>query len=105
MGISSDYPADRAESLDVDLPAHLACTTLAGILSDTVVFQSSTTTEYDRYYAKELAKEAGIADLTAFGQKMLEAKSDLSHVSAAEILTMDYKNFSYGGEESRYRCS
>lgn len=98
-GSAATILADRAESLDIDLPAHLACTTLAGILSDTVVFQSSTTTEYDRYYAKELAKEAGITDLKAFGQKMLEAKSDLSHISAAEILTMDYKNFSYGGKK------
>ncbi len=68
-GSAATILADRAESLDVDLPAHLACTTLAGILSDTVVFQSSTTTDYDRYYAKELAKEAGIADLKALVRK------------------------------------
>lgn len=98
-GSAATILADRAEQMDIELPEHIACTTLGGILSDTLVLQSPTTTEYDRHYAEELASEAGIDDIEAFGQKMLEAKSDLSHVSAADILTMDYKNFKFAGKK------
>lgn len=98
-GSAATILADRAEQLDIELPKHLACTTLAGILSDTVVFQSSTTTQFDHDYAEKMAKIAGIDDLHGFGEKLLEAKSDLSHLGAADILTMDYKNFVYGGKK------
>ncbi|GLS90508.1 manganese-dependent inorganic pyrophosphatase [Psychromonas marina] len=97
-GSTATVLAARAESLNIDLPKQIACTTLAGILSDTVIFDSPTTTQYDRDYAEKLAKQAGISDLNDFGQQMLIAKSDLSAIDAAEILTMDYKVFEYSGK-------
>ncbi|MEZ8354760.1 manganese-dependent inorganic pyrophosphatase [Vibrio splendidus] len=98
-GSAATILADNAEKLDVTLPKHLACVGLGAILSDTVVFQSSTTTEHDREYAEKLAKVAGISDIEDFGQQMLIAKSDLSHLSSETILTLDYKNFKYGGKQ------
>ncbi|MGR5063747.1 manganese-dependent inorganic pyrophosphatase [Photobacterium sp. DNB22_13_2] len=98
-GSAATILADNAEKLDVTLPKHLACVGLGAILSDTVVFQSSTTTDYDHHYADKLAAIAGISDIEDFGQQMLIAKSDLSHLSADTILTMDYKNFEYGGKK------
>lgn len=98
-GSAATILADNAEKLDVTLPKHLACVGLGAILSDTVVFQSATTTDYDKHYAEKLAGIAGISDIKDFGQQMLIAKSDLSHLSADTILTMDYKNFEYGGKK------
>ncbi|MGF1735108.1 manganese-dependent inorganic pyrophosphatase [Photobacterium satsumensis] len=98
-GSAATILADNAEKLDITLPKHLACAGLGAILSDTVVFQSATTTDYDRHYAEKLAALAGIKDIEDFGQQMLIAKSDLSHLSADTILTMDYKNFEYGGKK------
>lgn len=98
-GSAATILADRAAQMNVELPKEIACTTLAGILSDTVVLESSTTTSYDHQYAKSLAKTAGIDDINDFGEKMLIAKSDLSHMSAATILTMDYKNFEFAGKK------
>lgn len=98
-GSAATILADNAEKLSVELPKELACAGLGAILSDTVVFQSATTTDYDREYAEKLAKIAGIEDIQDFGQQMLIAKSDLSHLSAETILTMDYKNFEYGGKK------
>lgn len=98
-GSAATILADNAEKLDVTLPKALACAGLGAILSDTVVFQSSTTTKYDRKYAQRLAKIAGISDIEDFGQQMLMAKSDLSHLSSKTILTLDYKNFKYGGKQ------
>ncbi|GEA60566.1 manganese-dependent inorganic pyrophosphatase [Vibrio comitans] len=98
-GSAATILADNAQKLNVTLPKHLACAGLGAILSDTVVFQSSTTTDYDREYAEKLAAIAGIEDIEDFGQQMLIAKSDLSHLSSETILTMDYKNFEYGGKK------
>ncbi|GAB7220638.1 manganese-dependent inorganic pyrophosphatase [Vibrio comitans] len=98
-GSAATILADNAQKLNVSLPKHLACAGLGAILSDTVVFQSSTTTDYDREYAEKLAVIAGIDDIEDFGQQMLIAKSDLSHLSSETILTMDYKNFEYGGKK------
>ncbi|GEA49495.1 manganese-dependent inorganic pyrophosphatase [Vibrio inusitatus NBRC 102082] len=98
-GSAATILTDNAEKLNVTLPKHLACAGLGAILSDTVVFQSSTTTDYDKEYAEKLAKIAGIKDIQDFGQQMLVAKSDLSHLSSETILTMDYKNFEYGGKK------
>ncbi|MGF1727768.1 manganese-dependent inorganic pyrophosphatase [Photobacterium nomapromontoriensis] len=98
-GSAATILANRADKLGVTLPASVACTTLGGILSDTMVFRSPTTTQYDRDYAEKLANIAGIKDVEAFGEKMLEAKSDLSHVSAADVLKLDYKNFAFGGKK------
>ncbi|MEI6896864.1 MAG: manganese-dependent inorganic pyrophosphatase [Psychromonas sp.] len=91
--------ASQADSLDILLPKQIACTTLAGILSDTVLLESPTTTQYDHDFAVKLAEQAGIKDLNGFGQQMLLAKSDLKHFSAATILTMDYKKFEFSGKK------
>ncbi|PMH46158.1 manganese-dependent inorganic pyrophosphatase [Vibrio sp. 10N.286.49.B3] len=98
-GSAATILADIAEKQGVTFDTVTACTTLAGILSDTVIFQSATTTDYDREHAEKLAKVAGIKDINAFGQEMLNAKSDLKNVAAEDILTMDYKTFEYGGKQ------
>lgn len=98
-GSTATILAANAETLNIELPKSLACAALGAILSDTVVFDSSTTTDYDRHFAEQLAKVAGINDIKDFGQQMLVAKSDLSHLSAETILTMDYKEFEYGGQK------
>ncbi|WP_028862696.1 manganese-dependent inorganic pyrophosphatase [Psychromonas aquimarina] len=98
-GSAATILADRAASLSISLPQQAACTTLAGILSDTLVLQSATTTRYDRDYALKLAEQAGISDFHSFGEQMLIAKSDLSGTDAAAILTMDYKTFEYAGKK------
>ncbi len=85
------------KKLDVTLPKHLAVQ-FEAILSDTGD-QLQQTTEHDREYAAKLAKVAGISYIEDFGQQMLIAKSDLSHLSSETILTLDYKNFKYGGKQ------
>lgn len=98
-GSTATILAANAEVLNVTLPPSLACVGLGAILSDTVVFDSSTTTDYDKHFAKHLAQIAGISDIEEFGQQLLIAKSDLSRFSASTILTMDYKNFEFGGKK------
>ena len=65
------------------------------LLSDTVGFKSSTTTQNDQDYAEELAKIAGITDLNAFTLEILKAKSDISNLTPTQIVKNDYKIFDF----------
>jgi len=68
---------------------------LAALLSDTVIFNSPTTTERDREIARYLE---GLLDLDAreFGMEMFEASSDVSSLSAEEIIGVDQKEYDLG---------
>lgn len=98
-GSTATILADRADVLGVDIPAPLACMGMAAILSDTLNLTSTTTTDYDRYYAGKLAEAAGIGDMDAFAENMLLAKSDLTSMSAPDIVLLDYKDFEFGGKD------
>ena len=65
---------------------------LAAVLSDTVIFNSPTTTERDREVVWHLE---GLLDLDAreFGMEMFEASSDVSGLSPEEIVDRDRKEY------------
>jgi manganese-dependent inorganic pyrophosphatase len=69
---------------------------LGGILSDTVILNSPTTTERDRaaidYLGRVLATDA-----IAFGREMFESTSDVSDLSAQDIIGRDVKEYDLGG--------
>lgn len=67
----------------------------AGILSDTIIFKSPTTTPTDREIAQRLSKIAGI-DLLEFGIEMLKKGSTLNGLTPWQILNNDYKEFEVG---------
>ena len=67
---------------------------LCGILSDTLIFSSPTTTEIDKKIAKKLAKIAKIKDLKLLGEKLLEKKSEIKG-SLKEILLKDSKLYEF----------
>jgi len=75
---------------------------LAGILSDTLIFESPTTCPQDKPFAEKLAKLAGIEDLYAFGNAMMEAKSDLADVSTYDVLKGDFKHYEINGKKVGY---
>jgi manganese-dependent inorganic pyrophosphatase len=65
---------------------------LGAILSDTVILNSPTTTARDHVAAQYLERVLAV-EATEFGREMFEATSDLSHVSAEEIVTRDSKEY------------
>jgi manganese-dependent inorganic pyrophosphatase len=65
---------------------------LAAVLSDTVVLNSPTTTERDREVVRYLEEMLDV-DAEAFGMEMFEASSDVSDVSAEEIVNRDAKEY------------
>ncbi len=68
---------------------------LAAVLSDTVIFNSPTTTDRDREVVRYLE---GMLDLDAreFGMEMFEASSDVSDLSPGEIIGRDQKEYALG---------
>ncbi|MET1124376.1 MAG: manganese-dependent inorganic pyrophosphatase [Archaeoglobaceae archaeon] len=83
----------------VEIPKEIAGILLAAILSDTVVFKSATTTEFDKQVAEELAKIVGVEDITKFGIEIKSKLSDVSGMSAIEIIKRDFKDFDMSGKK------
>jgi manganese-dependent inorganic pyrophosphatase len=69
---------------------------LGGIMSDTVILNSPTTTERDRLAVEYLERVLAL-DASAWGREMFESTSDVSHLSGAQIVSRDLKEFEVGG--------
>jgi manganese-dependent inorganic pyrophosphatase len=65
---------------------------LAAVLSDTVILNSPTTTERDREVVGYLEEMLDV-DAVEFGMEMFEASSDVSEISAEEIVNRDAKEY------------
>lgn len=83
---------------NVELPKEIAGLLLSAIISDTLLLKSPTCTEEDVKAAHELAEVAGV-ELETYGLDMLKAGTDLSGKSAAELIALDAKEFTMGGEK------
>lgn len=84
------------------MPKEIAGLMLAAIISDTLNFTSPTTTDVDRKAAEEIQKIAQL-NIDDFANQMFAAKSDLSGLSAKDILLLDSKDFELSG--SKYKVS
>lgn len=85
---------------NVEVPKHIAGMMLSAIVSDTLLFKSPTSTDQDEAAAKELAEIAGVS-LEEYGLDMLKAGTNLSGLSAEELIDMDAKSFPMGDKNVR----
>ncbi len=72
---------------------------LAAVLSDTVILNSPTTTERDREVVEWLEDMLKL-DAEKFGMEMFEASSDVSSLSAEEIINRDAKEYGLSSGET-----
>jgi manganese-dependent inorganic pyrophosphatase len=81
-------------------PSHPTALMLLGaVLSDTVILNSATTTSRDHAVVEYLERVLAV-DAATLGREMFEATSDVSDLSAEEILTRDAKQYQVrGGQE------
>lgn len=77
---------------NIDIPKDIAGLMISGILSDTLILTSPTTTETDKKVVSELEKIANL-DHYKFGVSMFEAGSSLKGKTLEEILFSDFKDF------------
>ena len=99
LGAAATVVTRMYDSAGIDIPQGAAGCLLAAILSDTVRFKSATTTADDKKAADRLARIAGVTDLDAMGQQLIEAKSDIRGKSPAELLNGDLKTFAMNGNK------
>ena len=71
---------------------------LSGIISDTLLLVSPTTTELDKQTAQELAEIAGV-DLNTYGLEMLKAGTSLKGKTEEDILFGDFKLYEVNGKK------
>jgi manganese-dependent inorganic pyrophosphatase len=83
----------------VEIPKGVAGAMCCAILSDSVMFKSVTCTDADKKAAEELAKIAGIDDLTALGMEMFKVKSAVDGAEPRELVFRDYKDFDMSGKK------
>lgn len=65
---------------------------MSGIISDTLLLSSPTTTDIDKKALKELSKIAKV-DYKEYGMEMFKAGSSIKGKSISEIIRGDFKNF------------
>ena len=83
---------------NIEIPKHIAGLMLSGILSDTLLLTSPTTTEFDREAVEKLSNLAGV-DYEEYGLDMLKAGSSLKGKTKEEVLYTDYKNYPVGDQK------
>lgn len=82
---------------NIEIPKQICGLMMSGILSDTLLFKSPTTTKTDKEIVKALSEKLKI-NYTDFAMEMFKEGSKMSHKSPEEILYSDFKNFSIEGK-------
>lgn len=88
---------------DIQIPRQIAGIMLSGILSDTLLLKSPTTTEMDKTAVYELANIAKV-DYREYGIEMFKAGTSLVGKTKDQIITTDIKTFSFD-DDLRYAVS
>ena len=92
IGSTATLILERYQANGLDPEEPVAKILLAAVLSDTVILNSPTTTDRDRAVVKYVEGLCGL-DAGEFGMAMFEASSDVSDLSAEEIITRDAKEY------------
>ena len=77
---------------NIEIPKEIAGLMLSGIISDTLLFKSPTTTESDKYAVGELLKIVDI-NLYEYAMEMFRAGTSLEGKTIEEIIYQDFKKF------------
>ncbi|TVQ22175.1 MAG: CBS domain-containing protein [Spirochaetaceae bacterium] len=96
VGSTCTIVADLFRQRGVTPDASTAGLMLAGLLSDTVILKSPTTTPLDVETAARLAPIAGV-DADRFGHQMFEAGSGIEDVTDDQVITRDQKTYTESG--------
>ncbi|MBN2499163.1 MAG: DHH family phosphoesterase [Anaerolineales bacterium] len=103
VGSTSTLVEERAVEAGLSAPPEIAGVLLAGLLSDTLLLSSPTTTERDKRAAERLGRwafvEGGILSgesIQSFGEQVLEAGAGLRTRAPEEIVSTDVKFYETG---------
>jgi len=97
VGSTSTLVAEQFEAEGVPMDKSIAGLLLAGVLSDTVVLKSPTTTERDRAIVNRLEKISAL-DYKTFGEEIFRATASLKKLGPEAAVNGDHKVFTAGGK-------
>lgn len=103
VGSSNTIIYQLYKESNIDIPSDIAGLMLSGILSDTLILQSPTTTEYDKEAVEALSKLAKV-DYEKYGLDMFKAGTSLEGKTKKEVVNTDIKTFNYD-DETTYAVS
>jgi manganese-dependent inorganic pyrophosphatase len=99
VGSTATLVVERFRQAGMEPSRPTAMMLLGAVLSDTVILNSATTTQRDHAVVEYLERVL-VVDAAAMGREMFEATSDVSDLSAEEIVTRDAKRYQVrGGQE------
>ena len=106
VGSTSTLVSERIDEEGLSAPPTLAGLLLAGLISDTLLLTSPTTTGRDQYAAKRLARWAFMGGsvlegekIESFGTQILQAGADLSVRLPDDIVSADSKLYEESGDK------
>lgn len=104
VGSTSTLVSERIDEAGLSAPPALAGLLLAGLVSDTLILTSPTTTERDHRAAERLSRWAFVGGsplegetLQSYGEAVLHSGSGLASRSPDEIVGADLKTYEGGG--------
>ena len=83
---------------NIEIPENIAGLMMSGIISDTLLLTSPTTTDIDKNSLEELSKIAKV-NYKEYGMEMFKAGSSLEGKSISEIIHGDFKNFTVDNQK------
>ncbi|MDQ2675918.1 MAG: putative manganese-dependent inorganic diphosphatase [Actinomycetota bacterium] len=99
IGSTAALVVERFRQNGMEPSREAASLLLAAVLSDTVLLNSPTATDRDRVVVGYLEQALGV-DAMELGREMFEAGSDVTDVSADEIVRRDAKEYQLAGGET-----
>jgi manganese-dependent inorganic pyrophosphatase len=95
VGSTSTLITNLYREKHISIPKEIASILLCGILSDTLILQSATTTEIDKETAEYLSDITDL-DIKELGNEILLAGSRVGSRNAGEIVRQDMKEYTEG---------
>jgi manganese-dependent inorganic pyrophosphatase len=104
VGSTSTLVTERIEESGLSAPPNLAGLLLAGLLADTLLLNSPTTTERDKKAAERLARWAFIIGaplegetIESYGEQVIKAGSGITSREPDQVVSTDTKVYQAGG--------
>lgn len=104
VGSTSTLVSERIEEAGLSAPPEIAALLLSGLLSDTLILTSPTSTQRDRVAAERLSRWAFVRSgplagetIQSYGEQVVQAGAGLSSRDPKEIVSTDIKAYESGG--------
>ena len=93
LGSTCSIVYEQFRKWGADIDALTARVMLSGLVADTVMLKSPTTTSYDRHVARRLTEIGGVEDFDAFCRAVFSSGSGLSSQDPESVIRSDMKSY------------